>query len=64
MKRIPMWTFRILVLIETVVVIIDDHFWLDTVITRCQFFGLAVVLCGAVLVIISSRKNGRSPAIG
>lgn len=62
MKRIPMWTCRILSLIGPVVAVLGDHFWLGTVITRGQLIGLTTVLCGATLVIISSRENGRTPA--
>jgi len=57
MKRIPLWSCRILSLIAPVVAVLGDHFWLGSTISHGQLVGLFVVLIGAGLVIMSSRDD-------
>ncbi|MBU0610540.1 MAG: DMT family transporter, partial [Armatimonadetes bacterium] len=53
MKRIPMWSCRLLGLITPVAAIVADFFWLHAPITVGQLVGLALVTGGAALVIVS-----------
>lgn len=53
MKRIPMWSCRLLGLITPVVAILADFFWLHSTISVGQLVGLGLVTCGAALVILS-----------
>lgn len=55
MKRIPMWVCRILALLSTITAMVGDYVWLGSVITAGQLVGMAAVLGGAALVILSSR---------
>ncbi len=57
MKRIPLWSCRILSLIAPVVAILGDHFWLGAEISHSQLSGLTAVLVGAALVILSTRNG-------
>jgi len=57
MKRIPMWSCRILSLIAPVVAVLGDHFWLGSEITHGQLTGLIAVLLGAVLVVSASHTG-------
>ncbi len=57
MKRIAVWSCRILSLVTPVVAALGDHFWLGSVISRGQLTGLVCVLLGAALVIIASRED-------
>ncbi len=64
MKRIPMWVCRILALLSTVTAMVGDYVWLGSVITTGQLVGLAAVLSGAALVILSSRgAEDRVPGV-
>jgi drug/metabolite transporter (DMT)-like permease len=53
MKRIPMWSCRLLNLVTPVVALLLDHFWLHSRISLGQIMGLALVMGGAALVIVS-----------
>lgn len=53
MKRIPMWSCRLLGLVTPVVAILADFFWLHSTISVGQLVGLGLVTCGAALVILS-----------
>ncbi len=58
MKRIPMWSCRLLGLVTPVAAIMADFFWLHAPVTAGQLIGLALVTGGAALVIMS----GATPA--
>jgi len=58
MKRIPMWSCRLLGLVTPVAAIVADFFWLHAPVTAGQLIGLALVTGGAALVIMS----GATPA--
>ncbi len=58
-KRIPLWSCRILSLVAPVVATLGDHFWLGSTISQGQLVGLFAVLVGAGLVIMSSRDDTR-----
>lgn len=53
MKRIPMWTVRLLGLVTPAAALLADHFWLKSPITTGQILGLALVTAGSALVIIA-----------
>ena len=60
MKRVPMWSCRLLNLVAPVAALLLDHFWLHALVTVGQLAGLGLVLAGAALVITS----GMAPARG
>lgn len=53
MKRIPMWSCRLLNLVTPIVALLLDHFWLHSKISVGQVMGLGLVIGGAALVITS-----------
>jgi len=53
MKRIPMWSCRLLGLVTPMAAILADLLWLHAPITAGQVLGLALVTGGAALVIVS-----------
>lgn len=60
MKRIPMWSCRLLNLVTPVVALLLDHFWLHSRIGGGQIMGLALVMGGAALVIVSGLPGKRA----
>jgi drug/metabolite transporter (DMT)-like permease len=56
MKRIPMWSCRLLNLMTPVVALLLDHFWLHSRISAGQIIGLGLVVGGAMLVITSGMR--------
>jgi drug/metabolite transporter (DMT)-like permease len=61
MKRIPMWSCRLLNLVTPVVALLLDHFWLHSRISTGQLMGLALVIGGATLVITSGVARRLAP---
>lgn len=59
MKRVPMWSCRLLNLVTPVVALLLDHFWLHSRISTGQLLGLALVVGGAMLVITSGMASAR-----
>lgn len=57
MKRVPLWSCRLLDLINPVVALFADHFWLRSAISLGQLLGLALVVGGATLVITSGLSR-------
>ena len=57
MKRVPMWAARMLALLAPPVAVIADYFVLGTPVTATAIQGLALVLAGAALVIVSGRAD-------
>lgn len=57
MKRVPMWSCRLLSLVTPVVALLLDHFWLHSRISAGQLLGLALVVGGAMLVITSGMRQ-------
>lgn len=62
MKRIPMWSCRLLNLVTPVVALLLDHFWLHSAISGAQLLGLALVIGGAMLVITSGMARRTAEA--
>lgn len=62
MKRVPMWAVRILALTGPPTAMLGDHFLLGSPITAPAVQGLAAVLVGATLVIISGQEDGAAAA--
>jgi len=63
MKRVPMWSVRILVLSGPPVAMVADYLLLGSPITAAGVQGLTAVLIGAAMVILSGRENGALPAM-
>jgi drug/metabolite transporter (DMT)-like permease len=59
MKRIPMWSCRLLNLVTPIVALLLDHFWLHSQVSAGQIMGLALVIGGAALVITSGMGRAR-----
>jgi drug/metabolite transporter (DMT)-like permease len=57
MKRAPMWAVRMLALTGPPVAALADHFILHAPVTAAHLQGLAAVLIGAPLVILSARES-------
>ena len=57
MKRVPMWSVRILVLTGPPVAMIADYLLLGSPITAAGVQGLTAVLIGATLVILGGRER-------
>lgn len=53
MKRIPMWTVRLLGLVTPAAALLADHLWLKSVVTVGQLLGLGLVTLGSAAVIIA-----------
>jgi drug/metabolite transporter (DMT)-like permease len=53
MKRIPMWTVRLLGLVTPAAALLADHLWLRSAITGGQLLGLLLVTAGSAVVIIA-----------
>lgn len=53
MKRIPMWTVRLLGLVTPAAALLADYFWLRSAISTGQLLGLVLVTAGSALVIIA-----------
>ncbi len=62
MKRVPMWAARMLALLAPPVAVVADHFVLGTPVTAGAMQGLALVLLGATLVIVSGRGTNDASA--
>ncbi len=59
MKRIPMWSARMLSLLIVLVAIFWDVVWLHRPPTSVQLQGAALALLGAILVVIAGEARGR-----
>jgi drug/metabolite transporter (DMT)-like permease len=57
MKRIPMWTVRLLGLVTPAAALLADHFWLKSPITTGQLLGLVLVTAGSAVVITAGLPN-------
>lgn len=64
MKRIPMWSCRLLNLVTPVVALLLEHFWLRATISAGQLAGLGLVTGGAALVITSGLPASRRARAG
>ncbi|NPV46276.1 MAG: DMT family transporter [Armatimonadetes bacterium] len=53
MKRVPMWTVRLLGLVTPAAALLADYFWLRSAISGGQLLGLVLVTAGSALVIIA-----------
>lgn len=60
MKRVPMWSVRILVLTGPPVAMLADYFILRSPITAAGVQGLTAVMIGATVVILSGRERRES----
>ena len=58
MKRVPMWAARMLALLAPPVAVVADYLVLGTPVSAGALQGLALVLAGATLVILSGRADG------
>lgn len=61
MKRIPLWSCRLLNLMTPIVALLLDHFWLHSKVSVGQLSGLALVVGGATLVITSGLRRRPAP---
>lgn len=59
MKRVPLWTVRLLGLITPAAALLADYFWLRSPISGSQLLGLVLVTTGSALVIVSETPAAK-----
>lgn len=57
MKRVPLWSARLLALVTPAVAMLGDHFWLHSHISHGQLLGLVLVTGGAAMVITAGARR-------
>lgn len=61
MKRVPMWSVRLLGLVAPLVALVSDHFWLHSPLSSGQLCGFVLVTTGAALVIVFGTHPSPAP---